>query len=203
MDIKQRVKEMGLFQTTGHLDRRSYIIAELQTFGISLIGFSIIIFFVSLAIYAPFFSNLTPHMYLFVWSMRDVLSAIGNGEGILWIQITMVAYWAGCLFLHCNNSFKRLRDIRGSDQDELIWKIGVVIFSVIPYVNLVLAALLAAKEGVISSSTTAMPLARLFAQFVGGGPVDASAEIAKLYELKKTGAISETEFENMKKKFVS
>ena len=145
----------GLFRPGGFLDRRGYLIAILQIAGIATAGTALL-----LGIYASG-SGLTAQNMQAVWSpwVLFTLSA--------WFAVTFILFQLCIVYLSANTLFKRLRDIRGTQEHELGWQVASVVLSVFPYASLALQAFLLFKEGLVSSPGSALPVHALLRTFHG------------------------------------
>jgi uncharacterized membrane protein YhaH (DUF805 family) len=101
------------------------------------------------------------------------------------------------------NMYKRLRDIRGTTDDQLAWQTALTIALCIPYLGIIPAFVLWFKQGVVTSPETAIPLDKLFqgANSDRSTPIPSqTTTIRDLHGLLKDGAITQEEFEEEKRK---
>ena len=135
-------------------------------------------------------------------------SLLGSVGIILGGVITFVLFIP--LFYFCyHNHFKRLRDIRGTTQNELVAIIIMCVLMIIPYVGIIPGLVLFFAEGKITGNGAG--LEKLEEVFTPSPPqqseTDKISNIEKLHKLKEAGAITEEEFNKYKedalKKMVS
>ena len=114
--------------------------------------------------------------------------------------------WA---YLFLINTFKRIRDVRGTTKDQLLWQITYTLLTSIPIMlgvkvalllNVLLQSFLFLKKGVVTSED-ATPLNELFSgkSHQDNGGVE---KLEKLHDLKEKGVLTEEEFAEEKKKIL-
>lgn len=101
------------------------------------------------------------------------------------------------------NNMKRLRDVRGTDQDELRWGIGLFVALCVPYLNIIPNIALLFMEGAITGNGKGLETietAIASAKVPSLHKVNSSSleSVEKLYKLKEMGAITNEEFEQQK-----
>lgn len=103
------------------------------------------------------------------------------------------------------NSFKRLRDIRGTTYNEMPYQVGLAILLSVPYISLIPLAILIFAEGAVTGRGTAFArVERAFSNKIdeAASPVDLESKridnLSRLHQLKETGAITEDEYKHYK-----
>lgn len=113
------------------------------------------------------------------------------------------------IYLACLNHFKRVRDIRGTTENEPIILFGVFIGLCIPYLGAIVGLILLFKEGSVTGNAEKLDtISQNVSNAINSGfnPKEKSQNIrnedienlAKVHELKKSGAITEDEFQKYK-----
>jgi len=197
----------------GVIGRRAYIkniiILTMISFLISMVPI-IIMGFSSFSSYNHSLLRSDPY------STFTTLSVMFGGVyGLFYVLSFIVSTLVGSGLL-----LRRIRDIRGTTDDEVIWFAGIIagdiIVSFIPILNMIcwlsLGLFLFIKKGIITNPE-ALTLQELWTQITGGNGTSNNSgnnsntktelvTLEKLYELKQKGAISEEEYNKTKEKLI-
>ena len=118
--------------------------------------------------------------------------------GILVLLCTIVPL----VVISFGNHYRRLRDIRGTRENEVIWFVAMTLLMLVPYLSFVLGILLVTIPGAITSNRASVlaPVSKAIGQggfsisIPKGKDENATSKIKELHELKESGALSEEEF---------
>lgn len=120
----------------------------------------------------------------------------------------------GLFILGMANQFKRLRDVRGTTENQILFQVILTVFLVIPYINAIPNIFLLFMEGAVTGSGKGLgELEKSVNSMIkAGNPVAPTANLAdkqelqlahieaieKLHKLKESGAITDEEFSRYK-----
>ena len=152
-----------------------------------------------------YFKNM---MILFAATM--VIYAITFREAIK-SETLEIAFLGGMLvllfaitYLGLINSYKRLRDLRGTTHNELPFQVGLTILMAIPYLSIIPLGILLFAEGAVTGHGSVF--GRLEKSLSNDRMEESREEIeakkidnlSRLYQLKESGGISEDEYKHYK-----
>lgn len=156
-----------------------------------------LILIIALAIVLPGF-DIALLMFKGPFRFAELFAALTIGKILLGISIVGIGAIVYVIFNY-TNIFKRMRDIRGTVKDELLWQIIVVVFSLIPYVCVAFWIYMLLKKGVVTHPNGAIPVEKIVQE---RNVHTMAEELKKLDDLKKKRLITKAEFDEAKQKLL-
>lgn len=191
----------ALFAFSGVIGRKDYVMNIIWLF---LLGLLPSIIFIAGILSTVSYNEMSSNPYAFI----PMLLGLG-----FWGILGLLAYLALMLFGY-GLMFRRIRDIRGTVKDEVMWFAVIIVSSLligfIPILNslfgIVLFLVLVFKKGVVTSPD-ALTVNQVWSKFGSCSCNNKPSEneimtLEKLFELKEKGALTEEEYKDAKKRLL-